>query len=101
MAVARNAKVQELLDQFVVSNNISGKQRAVWTLYRNLANTLGRDMEDSGELVEALVLLRQSRDLAVIGSLNPRPVSASATASASVNTKPIKGGAGKPEVTGS
>lgn len=77
--MARHPFIQDLLDQFVVPAKTTGVQRAVWTLYRTLANNLAQQLsQDSGELIEALQLLKRSRDLATIGGVNPRPVPSSA-----------------------
>lgn len=75
----RHPVVQDLLDQFVVPNKTTGIQRAIWILYRTLANNLAQQLsQDSGELIEALTLLKRSRDLATIGGVNPRPVPSTA-----------------------
>ena len=71
--MARNPAIQERLDNFIVSQGITGRRRAVLTLYRNLANALARELEDdSFELLESLAALQRSKELAVRGALNPQ-----------------------------
>lgn len=72
--MARNPLVQELLNDFVVPNNITGVRRAILILYRTLANSMANQATDSIELVEALSRLLSSRDKALVAVLNPRPV---------------------------
>lgn len=76
--MARSQIIEDLLAQFVVPAKETGIKRAIGTLYRTLANNLAQQLTDSGELVEALTLLRQSKDRAMVGGLNPRPVPNSA-----------------------
>jgi hypothetical protein len=93
--MARNPAIQEMLDRFVVPKNTTGVTRAVRTQYRNLANTLARDQQDSVQLLAALRMLENSMVLAVAGGLNPRPV----PKYIEPKNQPIAGGATPPKVT--
>lgn len=95
--MARHPRIQELLNEFVVPQSMTGKRRAVGILYRTLANSMAQQLDDSGELLEALEDLARSKSKAMVASVNPRPVSSTAVARKSG----VQGGAGSPKVTGS
>lgn len=97
--MARHRIIEDLLMAFVVSNQITGRRRAVAQMYKVLSDSLVRELaEDSLELIQALEELKRSREIAIVAALNPHAIPASAQAPD--EGKIIRGNVTPPQVFG-